>query len=51
MRIACNKRLFCFRGSISEEIWDQMIKWDSEELLNLALIVRSLGYTVVGGGI
>ncbi len=34
----------------AEEIWDQMIKWDSEELLNLALIVRSLGYTVVGGG-
>ncbi len=28
-----------------EEVWEEMITWDSDELLNLSLIVRELGYT------
>lgn len=30
-----------------EEIWGEMVEWDSEDLLNLPLIVRALGYAGV----
>lgn len=43
-----------YRGAAdktAEEIWDEMVNWDSEELLNLPSIVRALGHGSSAGNL
>ena len=35
----------------AEDVWNEMVNWDSEELLNLTLVARSLGHGNVVGNL